>query len=168
MSNRFSSSSLASCFGSTTLTMDLDPPPPAVPTFDTVNLSTCCRNVIGRVLLHMDLRLDNQDEDFSFRLNIKPFLLWRRHGSKRFNLNNPTRKVEIFWDLTQVKFDSGLEPRTPIWMIFVVGDSCNEAYRKTRAKKPEITHVLILRREHVVGNKYYTMKVKEDDERETI
>ncbi|KAJ4952987.1 hypothetical protein NE237_029819 [Protea cynaroides] len=180
MSNRFSSSSLASCFRSTTLIMDLDPPTAAVPTSDTANLSTCvyntdlgvfafswCRNVIGRVL-HMDLRLDNQDEDLSFRLNIKPFLFWRRHGSKRFNLNNPTRKVEIFWDLTKVKFDSGSEPQSGFYvavvvdgeMILVVGDSCDEAYRKTRAKKPERSQVLILRREHVVGNKYYTTKVR--------
>ncbi|KAJ4953499.1 hypothetical protein NE237_030331 [Protea cynaroides] len=154
MSNRSSSSSLASCFRSTTLTMDLDPPLAAVPTFDTANLSTCvynidlgvfavtwCCNVIGRVL-HMDLRLDNQDEDLSFRLNIKPFLFWWRHRSKRFNLNNPTRKVQIFWDLTKIKFDSGSEAQSGFYvvvaidgeMILVVGDSCDEAYRKTRAK----------------------------------
>ncbi|KAJ4966655.1 hypothetical protein NE237_018504 [Protea cynaroides] len=157
MSNHFSSSSLAFCFCFTTLTMDLNPPPAAVPTSNTANLSTCiyntdlgifafiwCRNVIGRVL-HVDLRLDNQDEDLSFRLNIKPFLFWRRHRSKRFNLNNPTWKVEILWDLTKVEFDSGSKPQSGFYVavvvdgeiVLVVGDSLDEAYRKTRAKKPE-------------------------------
>ncbi|XP_042488670.1 uncharacterized protein LOC122068824 [Macadamia integrifolia] len=187
-----SSSSFASCFRSTTLPMDLDPstteplplplplPPPPPRTSGTANLSTCvyntdlgvfvltwCRNVIGRAL-HIDLRLDDHDEDVSFRLPVKPFLLWRRYGSKIFNLSNPTRKVEIFWDLTKVKFNSGPEPQSGFYvavvidgeMILLVGDSYNQAYSKTRARKPERTQVLILRREHVVGKKYYTTKAR--------
>ncbi|XP_043697824.1 uncharacterized protein LOC122648667 [Telopea speciosissima] len=45
-------------------------------------------------------------------------------------------------------------------MTLVVGDSCNEAYSRTRATKPAKSQVLILRREHVVGNKYYTSKAR--------
>ncbi|XP_043720756.1 uncharacterized protein LOC122668232 [Telopea speciosissima] len=184
MLNRSSSSSFVSCFRSTTLPMDLDPPakepPPASHTSGTNNLSTCvyntdlgvfvltwCCKVIGRAL-HIDLRLDDHDEDVSFRLRIKPFLFWGRHGSKRFNLSNPTRKVEIFWDLTKVKFNSDPEPQSGFYvavvvdgeMILLVGDSYNEAYSKTRARKPERTPALILRRENVVGNKYYKTKAR--------
>ncbi|XP_042507714.1 uncharacterized protein LOC122083867 [Macadamia integrifolia] len=185
MSDRSSSSSFVSCFRSTTQPMDLDPsteePPAPPPTSGGTNLTTCvyhtdlgvfaltwCRNVIGRAL-HIDLRFDDHDEDLSsFRLYIKPFLFWRRRGSKRFNLRSPTKKVEIFWDFTKVKFNSDPEPQSGSYvavvidgeMTLVVGDSLKEAYSRTRARKPERTQVLILRREHVVGNKYYTTKAR--------
>ncbi|XP_043699446.1 uncharacterized protein LOC122650184 [Telopea speciosissima] len=185
MSDLSSSSSFTSCFRSTTLPMDLDPSAeesPAAPrNSGSTNLTTCvyhtdlgvfaftwCSNVVGRAL-HIDLCFDDHDEDLSsFHLYIKPFLFWRRRGSKRFNLSSPTRKVEIFWDLTKVKFNSGPEPQSRFYvavvidgeMTLVVGDSCNEAYSRTRARKAERNQVLILRREHVVGNKYYTTKAR--------
>ncbi|KAJ4958003.1 hypothetical protein NE237_025114 [Protea cynaroides] len=165
--------------------MDLDPsavePPVEPPYSSSANLTTCVyhtdlgifvltwyRNVVGRAL-HIDFRLDDHDEDLStFRLYIKPFVFWRRRSSKRINLSIKTRKIEIFWDLTKVKFNSGPEPQSGFYvgvvvdgeMTLLVGDSCNEAYKRTRARKPERTHVLVLRREHVVGNKYYTTKAK--------
>ncbi|CBI21089.3 unnamed protein product, partial [Vitis vinifera] len=64
----------------------------------------------------------------AFHLHIKPFVFWKKYGSKKLH------------------------------MILLVGDSEKEAYNKTRAKKAERTQVLVLRREHVFGNKVYTTR----------
>ncbi|KAE8700313.1 deSI-like protein [Hibiscus syriacus] len=45
-------------------------------------------------------------------------------------------------------------------MALLVGDSAKEAYARTRAQKPGKTQALVLRREHVLGNKVYNTKAR--------
>lgn len=45
-------------------------------------------------------------------------------------------------------------------MILLVGDLTKQACAKTRAKRPERTQILVLRREHVYGNRVYTTKAR--------
>ncbi|KAK9279851.1 hypothetical protein L1049_013533 [Liquidambar formosana] len=149
---------------------------------------TWSRNFLGRSL-HLHLHLDGGHFDTlsppppslstpSFHLHIKPFIFWRKQGSKKLNLNHhttttttttPTPTVQIFWDLTRAKFGSGSgpEPQSGFYialvidgdMTLLVGDSPKEAYTKTKAAKPKrTTQTLLLRREHVLGNKLYTTK----------
>ncbi|XP_010541582.1 PREDICTED: uncharacterized protein LOC104815002 [Tarenaya hassleriana] len=99
----------------------------------------------------------------SFRLHLNPLAFWRRRGSKRVS-----QKVQIFWDLTRVKLDSGPEPRSGFYIAVVVdggmgllvGDAVKEAYARTRAGRPTIPQALILRREHVVGNRVFCTKAR--------
>ncbi|OIT37505.1 PREDICTED: uncharacterized protein LOC109240679 [Nicotiana attenuata] len=110
----------------------------------------------------------------SFHLNIKPFIFWKKHGSKKLDGDN--KVVHIFWDLSKAKFGSGPEPISGFYvavivngeMVLLVGDLNKEAYAKTRARKPEKkqnqnqnpnpNQNLVLRREHVCGNKLYKTK----------
>ncbi|MCD7463977.1 hypothetical protein HAX54_051863 [Datura stramonium] len=105
----------------------------------------------------------------SFHLQIKPFVFWKKQGSKKLDNN-----VYIFWDLSKAKFRSGPEPRSGFYiavifngeMVLLVGDSPKEAYSRTRARNPEKNPNpnpnpnLVLRREHVCGNKLYITKAK--------
>ena len=45
-------------------------------------------------------------------------------------------------------------------MMLLVGDSAKEAYARTRAKNPRRSQALVLRREHVFGNKVYNTKAR--------
>lgn len=45
-------------------------------------------------------------------------------------------------------------------MTLLVGDSTKEAYARTRAKKPGRSQALVLRREHVLGNKVYNTNAR--------
>ncbi|KAF8389179.1 hypothetical protein HHK36_025872 [Tetracentron sinense] len=45
-------------------------------------------------------------------------------------------------------------------MTLLVGDSHREACSRIKARKPERTQVLVLRREHVFGNRFYTTKAR--------
>ncbi|KAJ6732258.1 hypothetical protein OIU79_003395 [Salix purpurea] len=109
----------------------------------------------------------------SFHLNIKPFLFWKKHGSKKLHVINqdpdtPAPRIQIFWDLSRAKFGSGPEPQSRFYiavvvereMVLVVGDLTKEAFAKTKALKQERPQVLVLRREHVFGNRVYTTRAR--------
>ncbi|KAL3587100.1 hypothetical protein D5086_013967 [Populus alba] len=109
----------------------------------------------------------------SFHLNIKPSLFWKKHGSKKFHVinqeaNTPTPRIQIFWDFSRAKFGSGHEPQSGFYiavvvereMVLLVGDLTKEAFAKTKALKKERAQVLVLRREHVFGNRVYTTRAR--------
>ncbi|KAF5726267.1 hypothetical protein HS088_TW23G01009 [Tripterygium wilfordii] len=111
-----------------------------------------------------------------FHLHIKHFFFCKKHGSKKLYFidqeNKKTRRptVQIFWDLSKAKFGSGSgpEPQSGFYiavvvdgeMTLLVGDCTKEAYSKTKAKKPERNQGLVLRREHLFGNRVYTTKAR--------
>ncbi|KAJ9167678.1 hypothetical protein P3X46_019292 [Hevea brasiliensis] len=175
----------------------LPPPPPT--TSGNPNLVTCLyQTELGlfsltwsRTFLGHSLHLDLHPADstncsplylskppslstLSFHLHIKPFIFWKRHGSKKLhNVNqeaNASRapRIQIFWDLSRAKFGSGPEPQSGFYIavvvdreiVLLVGDLTKQACAKTRAKRPERTQALVLRREHVYGNRVYSTKAR--------
>ncbi|XP_022751813.1 uncharacterized protein LOC111300448 [Durio zibethinus] len=103
----------------------------------------------------------------NFHLRIKPFIFWKKRGYKKLSSAKvPT--VQVFWDLSSAKFGSGPEPDSGFYiavvvdgeMTLLVGDSTKEAYVRTRAKKPERSQALVLRRENVFGNRVYNTKAR--------
>lgn len=111
---------------------------------------------------------------FSFHLHIKPLIFWKKRGSKKLSViptNKASKNIQLFWDLSKARFGSGPEPQSGFYiavvvdgeMSLLVGDCIKEAYAKTKAQKPERSQApqaLVLRREHVFGNKVYTTKAK--------
>jgi|UniRef100_A0A2N9FTJ3 hypothetical protein len=160
------------------------PPPPIS---GNPNLTTCLyhtnlglfsltwsRSLLGRSLnlnlLHhhhhpfdSPLHPPPRSSQFSFQLHIKPFVFWKKNGSKKLNSN-----TQIFWDLSKAKFGSGPEPQSKFYIAVVVdneltllvGDCIKEAYAKTKAQKPKSNQVLVLKREHVFANKIYTTRAR--------
>ncbi|XP_050218701.1 uncharacterized protein LOC126669303 [Mercurialis annua] len=109
----------------------------------------------------------------SFHLHIKPFIFWKKHGSKKLHINGQdgqtSPRIQIFWDLSKAKFGSGSgpEPQSGFYIavvvereiVLVVGDLIKQAFLKTRTRKQEIRNqILVLRREHIYGNRVYTTK----------
>ncbi|KAF3446221.1 hypothetical protein FNV43_RR11400 [Rhamnella rubrinervis] len=159
------------------------PPPPPPPISGNPNLTTFLyhtdlalfsltwsRSFVGRSLrLHLLHRGFESPPPplFSsptFHLHIKPFIFWKKHGSKKLAPN-----VYIFWELSKAKFGTGPDPQSGFYiavvvdkvMTLLVGDLTKEAYAKTKAHKSPSPHqVLILKREHVVADKLYTTRAK--------
>ncbi|KAK8513536.1 hypothetical protein V6N13_002274 [Hibiscus sabdariffa] len=102
-----------------------------------------------------------------FHLHIKPFIFWKKHGYKKLS-SATVPNVQVFWDLSRAKFGSGPEPDSGFYvaivvdgeMVLLVGDCAKEAYARTRAQKPGKSQALVLRREHVFGNKVYNTKAR--------
>ncbi|KAM1550486.1 hypothetical protein FF1_042816 [Malus domestica] len=186
MSRHNSSSAFPSCFRSSTSTNRRLPPPsplpPPPPSSGQPNLTTCLyhtdlalfsltwsRSFLGRSL-HLNLLRHSFDSPLppslsspSFHLHIKPFLFWKKHGSKKLSPN-----ILLYWDLSRARFGSGPEPQSGFYiavvvdneMTLLVGDLTREAYAKTRANKSETSQIPILKREHVVAKKIYTTKAR--------
>ncbi|KAM3275575.1 hypothetical protein ACQJBY_044131 [Aegilops geniculata] len=98
------------------------------------------------------------DEEATIAVRVRPWLFWRRRGSKRFHVHD--RRIDLAWDLTRARFASpgSPEPSSGYFVAVVVdgemavvaGDMAEEAYRKTKAQRPTGPgHVLVSRREHV-------------------
>lgn len=132
------------------------------------------RTVLG-LSLRVDLRFaggraaavageENDEEEEILRFRIRPWLFWKRRGSKQFHLQDHggRRMVEFSWNLTRARFPAGCgpEPSSGYFvavvvdgeMVLVAGDLVDEAYRKSKAArgKSPWNPVLISRREHVV------------------
>ncbi|GJN34002.1 hypothetical protein PR202_gb22633 [Eleusine coracana subsp. coracana] len=101
---------------------------------------------------------DEVDEDATVAVRVRPWLLWRRRGSKRFRVGD--RRVDLTWDLSRARFppSGSPEPSSGYFVAVVVdgemavvaGDMADEAYRKTKARRPPGPGpVLVSRREHV-------------------
>ncbi|CAL1374968.1 unnamed protein product [Linum trigynum] len=179
------------------------PPPPPPPLSGKPNLTTCfyqtelgvfsltwSRTFLGHSL-HLDLLpIDHHNggacsplslthsiphrSAISFHLQIKPFVFWKKHGSKALHTPDgaAAARFQIFWDLSRAKFGSGPEPQSGFYIavvadreiVLLVGDLAREACGKTKARRrrrPErASQSLVLRREHVFGNRIYTTKAR--------
>ncbi|KAJ3695546.1 hypothetical protein LUZ60_000923 [Juncus effusus] len=97
---------------------------------------------------------------------IRPWVLWKRRGSKKFHIRNGSyaessndREVEFIWDLTRARFSpsGGPEPASGFYvalvvdheMLLVAGDLQETAYRRTKLLRNP-SAALISRREHAV------------------
>ncbi|KAK4755862.1 hypothetical protein SAY87_009619 [Trapa incisa] len=164
------------------------PPPP--PSSDSTNLTTCLYHthmgifsltwsgsLLGRSLhlrhhhhgstasppppsLPSSPISSSSSSDLSFHLHIKPFMFWKKHGSKKLAPN-----TKIFWDLSRAKFRSGRpEPVSGFYIAVVedgmmalqVGDLVKEAYSKTKSNKPMKPQIAFLRRDHLYGSRAYS------------
>ncbi|XVF89376.1 hypothetical protein PTKIN_Ptkin19aG0125300 [Pterospermum kingtungense] len=102
-----------------------------------------------------------------FHLHIRPFVFWKKRGCKKLS-GATIPNAQVFWDLSRAKFGSGPEPQSGFYVAVVVdgemrllvGDLTDEAYARARAQKPGRSQALVLRREHVFGNKVYKTKAR--------
>ncbi|KAI3981713.1 hypothetical protein MKX01_020656 [Papaver californicum] len=132
-----------------TKTVDINPSSSSPAVSGKPNVTTCIyetadlglisltwyRNIIGRSL-QIDFRLDSTSEiSTSFNLHIKPFLFWRKNGSK-----------------TKFGSDPDPEPKSGFYVSIVVGGDLQNAYTimKKNPEKKNDQQVLVLRREDVV------------------
>lgn len=129
------------------------------------------RSLLGlslRFVLRLSSSSDlHDDRALSFR--IRPWLLWRRRGSRRVQLD-PAHRAHVSWDLTRACFGLGPEPLSGFFvslslngeLALVAGDLVDEAYRASKSQKPICISglkpsILISRREHVeMGDNYRT------------
>ncbi|CAO2169214.1 unnamed protein product [Urochloa humidicola] len=102
---------------------------------------------------------DGEDET-TLAFRVRPWLLWRRRGSRRFRAGG--RLVDLAWDLSRARFpgSGSPEPSSGFFvavvvdgeMVLAAGDLPDAAYLRTRARRPPGSQqrpVLLSRREHV-------------------
>ncbi|PKA65508.1 hypothetical protein AXF42_Ash005842 [Apostasia shenzhenica] len=127
------------------------------------------RTVLG-LSLRVDLRLshfigygaEKEEEEEILRLRIRPWLLWKRKGLRRFRhkIGLCDGAIDIGWDLSRARFvtGGGPEPSSGFFaavavdgeMVLVAGDMEEEANRKMKARMRPHALALLSRTEHVM------------------
>ncbi|OAY51453.1 uncharacterized protein LOC110613922 [Manihot esculenta] len=103
----------------------------------------------------------------SFKLNTSGRLFRKKKGSKI--IDSDSFKIEIFWDLSSAKYDSGPAPVDGFYVLvmvdseigLVLGDVKEETmFKKLKASNSVAKSSLISRQEHCSGNNLYVSKAK--------
>ena len=124
---------------------------------------TWSRSLFGLSLL-VELRHLSSAADSSLSFNLRPSLLWKRRGKKRF----PAQGVDFSWDLSRARFSSSPEPLSGFFVnarvngetFFIAGDM------EVAGKRPSR---MVFRRDHVVfsgARVYFTKAIFGGMERE--
>lgn len=137
----------------------------------TTKLAGSCRNVTitwvksvkGKGLY---VTIDDPSCQYTCKVKMKPWSFWKRYGVKTFEVCG--HKVDVFWDLSNVKYAYGPEPKEGFYVavvsydevVLLLGDRIKEAYKQTKAKPPMIEPTLISRKEHVFGSKQFCAKAQ--------
>lgn len=102
-----------------------------------------------------------------FKLNINSRLFRKKKGCKIFDSNES--KIELFWDLSNAKFENGPEPIEGFYVLamfdseigLVLGDMAEDFLtKKVKTKNPFAKTSLISRQEHCSGNTLYSTKAQ--------
>ncbi|XP_027344077.1 uncharacterized protein LOC113856459 [Abrus precatorius] len=103
----------------------------------------------------------------SFRLNTNSRFLRKKKGSRL--VESDESKVEVFYDLSNAKYDTGPEPVEGFYVAILIdaeiglilGDMAEEAVIKKFKSRTLLAKVSLLsRREHCSGNTVYTTKAQ--------
>ena len=105
-------------------------------------------------------------------VQIKPWLFWKKQGSKWLDIFGGEKKMRIGWDFSRAKYSNiGPEPLKGYFLtiscehevLLLLGDMHGEALKKMAIEQEEITAIeatLVSRKEHVFGNQIYTTRAQ--------
>uniref|UniRef100_A0A0C9RMX8 TSA: Wollemia nobilis Ref_Wollemi_Transcript_9890_1460 transcribed RNA sequence n=1 Tax=Wollemia nobilis TaxID=56998 RepID=A0A0C9RMX8_9CONI len=125
---------------------------------------TWCKNGVGQGLC---VGVGEEPGKLSFcKVDLRPWFFWRKQGLKRLDFDEAT--VWVFWDLSSARFGAGPEPREGFYVAvvcgneaaLVLGDMKEAALRRTRAGNPLTEAVLVSRKEHIFGNRYFATRAR--------
>lgn len=126
---------------------------------------TWCKNL----LLHglsVSVEGSNGENQYTCKVELKPWYFWRKHGSKRFMVDG--KAVDVFWDLKCAKFNGETEPNSEYYVavvcneevVLLLGDLKKDAYRKTGCRPALIDPILVSKKEHIFGKKKFITRAK--------
>ncbi|KAF5471004.1 hypothetical protein F2P56_011483 [Juglans regia] len=127
---------------------------------------TWCRNHSAQGL---SISFGDDSSTPTFRLNTNSRFFRKKKGSRLMESDNSS--FEVFWDLSNAKYDTGPEPVDSFYVLvmadsemgLILGDMAEEAAAK-KFKATSVAKVsLISRREHCSGNTLYSTKAQFSD-----
>ncbi|XP_057965980.1 uncharacterized protein LOC131156368 [Malania oleifera] len=119
---------------------------------------TWTKNLMGQGL---GIVIDDSTNQCHCKVDIKPWLFSKRKGCK--NIEVDSSRIDVYWDLSNAKFGSSPEPLEEFYlavvfnheMVLLLGDLRKEAYKKINTTPVPFGSVLIAKREHIFGKKFY-------------
>ncbi|XP_057956741.1 uncharacterized protein LOC131150169 [Malania oleifera] len=122
---------------------------------------TWCKNIINHCL-SITVENASQENQSTYRIELKPWQFWSKKGLKSIELGN--KRIDVFWDFRLAKFSSSSpEPCSDYYIAMVyseevallLGDLKIEAYNRTRSRPSLVEASLLCREETVFGKKCF-------------
>ncbi|XP_055959803.1 uncharacterized protein LOC126657296 [Mercurialis annua] len=129
---------------------------------------TWCKNLLLHGLSISVQPTNNQDHHQECKIELKPWCFWRKQGGKQFLVDG--KAVDVVWDLKQAKFNGETEPQSDYYVavvsegevVLLLGDLKKDAYRRTKCRPSLNEPILVSRKEHVVGKRKFSTKIKKE------
>ncbi|KAJ0084511.1 hypothetical protein Patl1_30483 [Pistacia atlantica] len=94
----------------------------------------------------------------SFKLNTNSRFFRKKKGNKV--IESATSKIEVFWDLSAAKYESGPEPVEGFYIVVMVDSEIGLILGNLKHSSQAAKVSLITRQEHCSGNTLYSTKAK--------
>ncbi|KVH88109.1 uncharacterized protein LOC112502575 [Cynara cardunculus var. scolymus] len=130
---------------------------------------TWSKNLVGHCF---SVEIEDLSHKSLSRLDVKPSLFSKTKGSKHLQVDFLT--IDVYWDLTNAKFGSTPEPIQGFYLglafkgqiVLLIGDLTKQILKKTGSipiASQSFSNSLVLKREHIFGNKVYATKAQFKD-----
>ncbi|KAH6559140.1 hypothetical protein KP509_1Z026300 [Ceratopteris richardii] len=124
---------------------------------------TWCKGLMGNGL---SVSLDHLSPQLTCYVDMKPWLFWKKQGSKALDLNG--KRIDVIWDFSSAKFYGSPEPQACFFLaisckqevLLLLGDMRQEALRRLQKKSVLIESIQLSRKEHMFGNRVYTTRAQ--------
>ncbi|MCO5587804.1 hypothetical protein L7F22_041756 [Adiantum nelumboides] len=124
---------------------------------------TWCKSFLGQ---GFSISIDDTSNQCMCRIDIKPWLFWRKQGSKAVSVEG--KKMEVFWNLSSAKYVCGPEPQEGFYVAMVcereiilfLGDMQKEALKKLKLDPSQMASTLLSKKEHLFGRKTYSTRAQ--------
>lgn len=105
-------------------------------------------------------------EYYCRKIQLKPWLFWRKEGLEQFNVDGET--IAVVWDLKAAKFSGETEPQSNYYVaiicdqevLLILGDLKKDAFRRTGCRPALDDPIVVSRKEHVFGKRKFSTRAK--------
>ncbi|KAG5522027.1 hypothetical protein RHGRI_034289 [Rhododendron griersonianum] len=105
-------------------------------------------------------------EYYCRKIQLKPWLFWRKEGLEQFNVDGET--IGVVWDLKAAKFNGETGPQSNYYVaiicdqevVLLLGDLKKDAFRRTGCRPALDDPMLVSRKEHVFGKRKFSTRAK--------
>lgn len=133
---------------------------------------TWSKNLVNHYLcFNVENPYDDQ-HPYTFKTDLKASQFWNKKGLKNFEIDG--KRAFVYWDFRQAKFSSNPAPSSDYYVaivyedeiVLLLGDSPNDAYKRTKKRPtfPEAT--LLCKKQNVYGKKLFCTRALLGDGKE--
>ncbi|KAK1422919.1 hypothetical protein QVD17_18208 [Tagetes erecta] len=100
------------------------------------------------------------------RIDLAPWHFWGKKSYKTFEVDG--LQVDVYWDLRSARFSGSPEPYSDFYVAMIceeevgllIGDMESKVYKRTKSHPCAADAHMFFKKEHVIGKKSFTTKVK--------
>ncbi|KAK9064423.1 hypothetical protein SSX86_015805 [Deinandra increscens subsp. villosa] len=140
-----------------------------------VHLGGCWRTVTSvwtKNMMNHSLNIFVESKEPNHRhhckIDLAPWHFWGKKSYKTFDVDG--LQIDVYWDLRSAKFSGSPEPCSDYYValvceeevVLLIGDLTKKVYKRTKSQQSAADTILFFKKEHVLGKKSFSTRVKFD------